>query len=140
MKPSMNRMAAAALSCCLTVLALCATIPACASSAGLSYTAFTLTATHEDGSPASGFTTGKCTTLPVLLGSIVQERRVVEGSLVLVIHATRDVVDIDFEGARAGTAGVTLDADNLGGHQIAVQSASGGQFIISVVAGCASKG
>lgn len=124
----------------LVLVLLEAGIIGCTANSGLSYVALSARVTHEDGSAVASMPSGSCTTLPVLLGSIIEVRRAVEDPLVLVLLATRDAVDVDFEGTRTDASfGRTISADQLQSsysEQFVVESATGGKYIVSIAAGC----
>jgi hypothetical protein len=88
---------------------------------GLDYTRVQLSANHSDESPASGLPTPVCITLPVLMGSIVEERRRIEGSLGVSMRASAEQVELRFYGAVTAIDAQIVTIDELeNGHRMEV--------------------
>jgi hypothetical protein len=86
---------------------------------GLDYTHVQLSATRPDALPASGLPTPVCITLPILMGSIVEERRRIEGSLGVSLRASAEQVELRFYGAATATDAQIVTIDELeNGHRM----------------------
>ncbi|MBX3126219.1 MAG: hypothetical protein KF718_05860 [Polyangiaceae bacterium] len=104
----------------------------CQSNAGLHYDNVHLSVSDEAGvdvSPANS-----CLTLPLLLGSQVEQRHRIDAQLELVLHADRDRVLVRFDGSgvRAELAREQL-AEPL---ELDVESPSGASYRLVLIGGC----
>lgn len=125
---------------CLALLALagCLTRPQ-----GLAYRRLGVVAASDaSGSPAPGFEPS-CTTLPVLLGSVVDETHAVAPPLALEIFATWDGAELVFHGAAADAgADQRIDAATLSDPtwtgSVSVPRTDGTSFTVQLAATCSA--
>jgi hypothetical protein len=105
---------------------------------GLEYDQLTIQALRADGSSVARFP--KCFTMPVLHGSVVEERHPIESGAVILVHATDSVIEIDFEGVVGSTEqqrSITLDDLKAGySEALSVESTSGPVFSVRLSQGC----
>ena len=95
---------------------------------GLDYTRVELAAERADATPASRLPRPVCVTLPVLMGSVVEERRLVEDSLGVTIRASSEQVELSFFGAARPTNRRVFGSDEIDGgfeSEIELESRSG---------------
>ena len=109
---------------------------------GLSYDHFSVSATHDDGTAAALLRAPLCVTLPVLIGSIVEERRGIEGSLGVRLRATSEEVEVDFSGQAGGTREHhRILREQVSGYrrELTLQTREGTVLEIVLVGGCPSS-
>ncbi|HMJ12069.1 MAG TPA: hypothetical protein VK524_11680 [Polyangiaceae bacterium] len=107
---------------------------------GLDYTSVALSAERADGSPAASLGGPVCVTLPVLMGSVVEERRTIDGSLAVALRATADRVELRFSGVAAGggQSRVVTMAELEGGYrsEIELETREGQSVVVVLSAPC----
>jgi hypothetical protein len=110
---------------------------------GLDYTSVELSASLDSGAPASRLSRPLCVTLPVLIGSIVEERQPIEDSLSVVLRAMPDRVELRFSGAVNQDANpLVVRIDDLeGGYatELELETRSGTAVTVSLNAPCSSE-
>jgi hypothetical protein len=122
----------------LLLAALSEVLPACEESGALTRT-LGVTASRAGGDPAPELPESACTFLPIMLGSRVEERYPIAGPLAVVVSATRDDVEVHFEGAMLPAPSRTISTDTLsdgGSEQIDVISETGEAFVVVLTSPC----
>ena len=107
---------------------------------GLPYDRLSISVVREDRTSISGFPT--CVTLPILNGSVVEERHAIEDGLALEVFATNSAVELSFSGASQGPAfDRTIGAERLRGayaESFELASGSGTLFMVGLGSSCAA--
>jgi hypothetical protein len=120
--------------------ALLPLIAACTQSGGLGYTNIDVDAQNQDGTAVPEFPDNTCTTLPILLGSRIQERFAVADGVVVELVASRDLVRVDFVGVSPQSPqGTQVSVEQLDAgyaEQFELESTAGSVFVIAVRGGC----
>ena len=105
---------------------------------GLNYDRLTIEARRDDGTVVSSYP--KCFTMPVLHGSVVDERHAIEGGVAIEIHATDAVIEVSFQGVTdpgSLARSITLDALQAGfTDTLPLAATSGAQFTVKLAQGC----
>ena len=113
-------------------------LSSCIHEQGLSYDQLTIEAQRADGSTIARYP--KCFTMPILHGSIVDERHTIDGSAVILVHATDSMIDVGFEGVTDPSAlarSITLDDLKAGYVEtLSIQSTGGEAFMVLLSRGC----
>jgi hypothetical protein len=108
---------------------------------GLDYTRIELSAERADATPASRLPRPVCVTLPVLTGSVVEQRQLVEDSLGVTIRATSEAVELSFFGAARPAAERVFDIEELDGgfqSEIELESRGGTRVRITLSSPCSA--
>ncbi|HEY6559550.1 MAG TPA: hypothetical protein VI072_19845 [Polyangiaceae bacterium] len=106
---------------------------------GLDYTTVELHARRSDEPSEVPRSAPFCVTLPVLTGSVVQQRFVMYSPLGATVNATSEQVQLRFFGASSPTPPVVVTSDELeGGYEtdIALETREGTALIIEVRSPC----
>jgi len=105
---------------------------------GLPYDQLSINALRGDGSTVTRYP--KCFTMPVLHGSVVEERHAIEGGVTIVIRATDSVIEVGFEGVTdPGGAKRSITLDELEAayaETLTIESTSGAPFSVKLAKGC----
>jgi hypothetical protein len=108
---------------------------------GLPYDRLSISVVRQTGGGVAGFPL--CITLPILNGSVVEERRSVDGALGVAVFAMNDRVELSFPGAREGAAlDRAISAERLRGALIedfTATSSSGESFGVALRSACSTQ-
>lgn len=110
---------------------------------GLEYTRVELRAERADATPAARLPAPVCVTLPVLTGSVVEERLLIEDSLGVSLRATSEQVELRFFGAATRTEPrvVTLDElDDGYRSELEIESQGGTRVTVVLSSPCSADG
>jgi hypothetical protein len=105
---------------------------------GLPYDRLRIAVSRSDSTSVAGFP--RCLTLPVLNGSVVEERYSIEGGLEVEVFATNGFVGLSFSGASQGASvNRTISVERLRAgyaESLEVTNPSGTAFTIGLGSGC----
>jgi hypothetical protein len=127
------RLSAVFCSCCVASGCL-------AEDSGLPYTRLSISVAEQSGVGVSGFPA--CVTLPILNGSVVEERHNIDGDLAVEVFATSSAVELSFSGANPD-ANRAITAEQLRrGHAetMEIVNQGGSVFTVELSSTCADAG
>ena len=96
-------------------------------------------ATHTDGTSVAGFEGENCTTLPILLGSRIEEKIPIETPFEVVVGATREEVALSFRGAADEAPAFSVSEGSLRSgysEELSVVASSGTTFKVILTSTC----
>lgn len=112
----------------------------CLADYGLGYDELHVSATLESGTPVSTTPANGCTTLPLLLGSIVENTIDIDNAIDVEVSATRERARVEFRGVVFAEGRTLLAEDLENGHSetLTLESTNGQRYLVRLGSDCPS--